>query len=129
MPNPLDRHAPSTPGRERRQHPRAPVDWPLSIKLTAGPNAGEHSARVRDVSRAGVCFYMEHPIPMLTALELELDLPARNGVERIRGSGAVVRCEPIGQGVEHYEIAVFLQHMEEGARAAIARYVSTLQTG
>ena len=117
-----------TPGSERRKHPRAPVDWPLSIRLTEGPNAGEHSARVRDVSRAGVCFYMAHPIPMLTALELELDLPAREGVERVRGSGAVVRCEPIGQGVEHYEIAVFLQHMEEAARAAIARYVSALQT-
>ena len=126
MPNPAES---SPSASERRKHPRAPADWPLSIKLTAGPHAGEHAARVRDVSRAGVCFYMEHPIPMLTALELELDLPARDGVERIRGSGAVVRCEPIGQGVEHYEIAVFLQHMEETSRAAIARYVSTLQPG
>ena len=126
MPNPAES---SPSASERRKHPRAAANWPLSIKLTAGPNAGEHSARVRDVSRAGICFYMEHPIPMLTALELQLDLPVRDGIERVRGSGAVVRCEPIGQGVEHYEIAVFLQHMEESARAAIARYVTALQAG
>ena len=114
----------SRSGRERRRHPRAAGDWPLSIRLTAGSHAGLHTARVRDISRAGVCFYMEHPIPLMTVLEVALELPVAGGVRRVHGEGAVVRCEPISASLAHYEVAVFIQHMADADRDAIAAHVA-----
>ena len=106
---------PGKSGRERRKYPRAGAEWPLEIALTSGV----HKARLRDVSRAGLCFFMEEPIPAMTVLKIGLDLPVENGVRRISGSGAVVRCEPISAGVHHYEIAVFLHDLAESDREAL----------
>lgn len=110
-------------GRERRAHPRASADWPLEIALTSGPRPGLVQARVRDVSRAGVCFYVDRPIALMTMLGLALDLPTASGKQRITGKGAVVRCERIGPGVEHYEVAVFLHELGEAERRAIDQHV------
>lgn len=114
----------STPqGRERRAHPRVSADWPLEIALTSGSRPGLVQARVRDVSRAGVSFYVDRPIPMMTMLELALDLPTAKGRRLVRGKGAVVRCQKISAAVEHYEIAVFLHELSEGDRRAIESHV------
>jgi len=107
-------------GAERRKHPRAGADWPLEVAL----ESGTHRARLRDVSRAGLCFFMEEPIPMMTVLRIGLDLPVPHGVRRIQGSGAVVRCEPISAGVHHYEIAVFLHDLPEADRDALDAHAS-----
>ena len=108
------------------------------IHLTTGDHAGQHAARVRDLSKAGICFYMEYPIPLMTVLEIALELPVeghppgskpgpKNGeIRRVRGTGAVVRCEPISASIEHYEVAVFIQHMEETDREAVAAHVAKL---
>ena len=116
-------------GRERRAHPRATADWPLSIRMTSGKHAGVHTARVRDLSRAGVCFYLEHPLPLMTVLEIVLELPTgapgeTNGKRSVRGTGAVVRCEPISAAMAHYEVAVFIQEMEEADRSALEAHVA-----
>jgi len=111
----------SRPGRERRQHPRAVAEWPLVIALPSG----RHPARLRDVSRAGVSFYLDRPIALMTVLQLNLELPGARA-KRVSGTGAVVRCEKISAQVEHYEIAVFLHEMDEEARAAIEEYVRNL---
>ena len=123
-PNP-ERPAPSA-GRERRRWARANADIPATIVL----EGGQAHARVRDISRAGVCFYLERPIPLMTvlALTLELALPG-TAPSRIGGQGAVVRCERIAKGVEHWEIAVFLHEMAEGDREAIERFVAARPTG
>ena len=102
-------------GRERRKYLRAGAEWPLEIAL----ESGTHQARLRDVSRAGLCFFMEEPIPMMTVLHIGLDLPTDDGVRRITGSGAVVRCEPLSSGLHHYEIAVFLHDLKESDREAL----------
>ncbi len=107
-------------GRERRRHPRAPADWPLQLALDDGP----HTARVRDVSRAGVCFFLDREIPVMTLLGVELDLPVEGGTRTIRGNGAVVRCERIAELVDHYEVAVFLHDMLEDDRDAIDAFVN-----
>ncbi|HTF86955.1 MAG TPA: PilZ domain-containing protein [Planctomycetota bacterium] len=110
-------------GRERRAHPRAAADWPLEIMLTSGPRPGLVQARVRDVSRAGVSFYVDRPIAMMTMLELSLELPSAKGRQKLRGKGAVVRCEKISAAVEHYEVAVFLHELSETDRRAIDLHV------
>ena len=107
---------------ERRHHPRATVDWPLTIALEDGP----HEARLRDVSRSGVSFYLDQRVPEMTLLRLELELPG-SGV-RVRGTGVVVRCQPVSPALEHFEVAVFLNDMgaeDREARAALVRSTLT----
>jgi hypothetical protein len=114
---------PSRTGAERRLHPRAAAAWPLTLLLEGGAQA----ARLRDVSRAGVSFYLGRKLPLMTLLELTLELPAEppgaGAVVRVRGKGAVVRCERISAALEHYEVAVFLHDMAESDRLAIDRFV------
>ena len=109
-------------GRERRKYPRAGAEWPLEIALTTGT----HKARLRDVSRAGICFFMDEPIPTMTVLRIGLDLPTPKGKRRITGSGAVVRCEALSVGVHHYEIAVFLHDLAESDREALDEHAQRI---
>ena len=109
-------------GRERRQHPRVQAEWPITIELEDGP----HEARIRDLSQAGVCFFLDRPVEEMTALRVELDVPGSAGTRRIHGAGAVVRCEKISAALEHYEIAVFLQEMSAPDRDWIDSFVANL---
>ncbi|MEM8709389.1 MAG: PilZ domain-containing protein [Planctomycetota bacterium] len=116
-PNAADRPT----GAERRKHDRARADLPITVVL----DDGIHEAKIRDVSRGGVCFFLDRPVPEMTALKLEFDLPVTMGVRRISGHGAVVRCERIGKHIDHYEIAVFMQDMATPDRDTIAQYVQS----
>ena len=104
---------------ERRRWTRAEADLPVTVALSGGKS----EARVRDISRAGVCFFLDRPIPMMTVLELSMNLRVEDGLRRIRGHGAVVRCEKISKAIEHYEIAVFLHEMAEADRQCIEDFV------
>lgn len=107
-------------GHERRRHPRATIDCPVTIALAEG----SFEARLRDVSRAGVCFFLDQRVPEMTILRMELDLPEDQGdATHIEGSGVVVRCQQIGPHVEHFEVAVFLNDMTESNREALEGYV------
>ncbi|HIG86145.1 MAG TPA: PilZ domain-containing protein [Planctomycetes bacterium] len=107
-------------GSNRRRYPRARGDWPVVVELPDGP----HEARVRDVSKGGVCFFLDRPIPEMTLLSVEFDLPCSAGVRHIRGTGAVVRCSKISKALDHYEIAVFLTEMADPDRATIEAFVT-----
>lgn len=104
---------------ERRQHPRAQADWAVTLHL----EGGLRRARLRDVSRAGICFFLDCAVPEMTLLEIDLEWPGPSGNRRLSGRGAVVRCERIAEGVEHWEIAVFLHEMDEGDRRSLDEYV------
>lgn len=108
------------PGSERRRWTRAIADLPVSVALSGGRS----EARLRDISRAGLCFFLDRPIPLMTVLQLSVALPMANGVRHVNGQGAVVRCERIAKGVEHYEVAVFLHEMAEADRRTIEAYVA-----
>ncbi|MDP6518855.1 MAG: PilZ domain-containing protein [Planctomycetota bacterium] len=110
-------------GAERRRYPRANAEWPITIVL----EDGAHQARVRDVSRAGVCFFLDRGLPLMTRLRIELDLPVPDGIRRICGNGAVVRSERISAGLDHYEVAVFLHDMADPDRATVEEYVEAWQ--
>ena len=112
---------PSPGGRERRQHPRVSAEWPISIALAEGL----YEARLRDISAAGVCFYLDRRIPEMTVLELSFKLPS--GGEELNVRGAVVRCEPISQMIDHFEVAVFLHELNAKERAAIQTYIESLE--
>ena len=111
-------------GGERRNHPRAAVDWPVTIAL----EDGEHPARLRDVSRSGVCFYLDRRIPEMTLLRLELDLPGVDDAgepRRISGMGVVVRCRRVAPPVDHYEVAVFLNDISDEDRSQLESVVAS----
>ena len=109
----------SKPGSERRRWTRAIADLPVTVALSGGRS----EARLRDISRAGLCFFLDRPIPLMTVLQLSVALPMANGVRHVNGQGAVVRCERIAKGVEHYEVAVFVHEMAEADRRTIEEYV------
>ena len=110
---------PNRPGSERRRWARSEADLPVTLNLSGGRS----EARLRDISRAGICFFLDRPIPLMTVLELSVSLPVQGGVRRIGGHGAVVRCEKIAKRVDHYEVAVFLHEMAESDRRVIEEFV------
>ncbi len=116
---------PSDPSEaERRRHTRARADWPIRLALADG----EHEARVRDVSRAGVSFFLDRPLPLMTRMRIDLELPVADGRRFVSGNGAVVRCEKISARLDHYEIAVFLQELAEPDADALQNYVEQSQS-
>lgn len=108
---------------ERRRWPRAQADWPMRLAL----EGAEHEARVRDVSRAGVSFFLDRPLPLMTRLRVDLELPVEGGKRFVTGTGAVVRCEKISARLDHYEIAVFLQELADPDAAALESYVTRIR--
>jgi len=110
-------------GRERRAHPRARYDGTIRIQL----EDGEHRARLRDVSRSGICFFLDRPLTEMTLLGVRIELPARppRPAARIEGRGVVVRCQPIARGVAHYEVAVFLNELTDPSRAQLDAFVAS----
>ncbi len=108
-------------GRERRRWPRAKADWPISLDLPEG----RYEARVRDISEAGVCFFLDRPLKLMTTLAIELDLPHGERHTVIRGTGIVVRSEVISDRLDHYEIAVFMPELSEVEKGAVAMFVDT----
>jgi hypothetical protein len=109
-------------GSERRAHPRAVCDGSITIQL----DDGAHRARLRDVSRAGICFFLDRPIAEMTVLSVRIELPARGGraPERIESRGVVVRCLPLSKAVDHYEIALFLNELGEPQRERLDAFVA-----
>jgi len=110
--------------RERRAHPRACCDSSITIQL----DDGAHHARLRDVSRAGLCFFLDRPIPEMTRLAVRIDLPAVGAVEStcIESRGVVVRCLPISRAVKHFEIALFLNELGESEREHLDAFVASV---
>ena len=131
---------------DRRLHPRASADWTAEIALSDGSLA---RARVRDVSRSGVCFFVERALPLMSVLSIALRLPDSSKLASTRGlaassardagrdprldqglvraRGAVVRCEKISPALEHFEVAVFLHEISDGDRERLARFVTEAQ--
>ena len=103
----------------RRRWPRAGADWPVRLLLPEG----HFEARVRDISRAGICFFLDRPIPEMTSLRIDLELPVPEGMRFVRGDAVVVRCDKISDRLDHYEIAAFLNNMADPDRDALEAFV------
>lgn len=86
---------------------------------------GVHEARLRDVSRSGVSFYLDREVPEMALLKIEIELPGSG--ERVSGTGVVVRCRPIAPALEHFEVAVFLNEMGDQERESLSRLVDEVR--
>ncbi len=110
----------SPTGTDRRRHRRVAVDWPLSIRMPDGAL----EARLRDISKAGVCFFLDRRIPEMTLLGMSIDLPDQGeDPVHIEGSGVVVRCQKLSPHLDHYEVAVFLNDITESNRERLTNFV------
>ena len=109
---------PAEADADRRKWPRAAADWPIRLLLPEG----HFEARVRDVSRAGTCFFLDRPITEMTSLRIDLELPVQEGMRFVRGEAVVVRCDKISDRLEHYEIAAFLNDMAPPDRDALESF-------
>jgi hypothetical protein len=109
-------HAPHS-SVERRKHPRATASLPISI----GQPGGRLAARVRDISKSGVCFYSPQPFPEMSLLRMEFEIPSPTR-QSVQADGAVVRCikSPTGE----YEIAVYFMAITEMSKDAIGNFVA-----
>lgn len=108
-------------GPEKRRWARARADLPITLFL----QNGKCEARIRDISRAGVCFFLDRPVPLMTVLRMSLGLRVKDGLRYVNGYGAVVRCEKIAKAVDHWEIALFLNEMADADRRAIEEFVAS----
>lgn len=107
------------PQAERRRARRAPADLPITLDCSTG----RIKARVRDISTSGICFFLNDPMPEMTAVKIDLEIGVDGKKAKVSGDGAVVRCQRIAQGVEHYEVAVFFTHLREDGRQLLENYV------
>ncbi len=104
---------------ERRAHPRAKAGFPLRL----GPE-GKIPARLKNISRSGLCCVVPDPLPELSLAQAVLEVPGPGGEARtFHLEGAVVRCVPESGG--GYEVALFFQFPPEEAQEAISRYVDS----
>ena len=105
-------------GPERRQHPRANAEMPITI----GAKDRRFEARVRDISKSGICFSSPIHFPAMTVLRMDLQLPGKPA-KNVRADGAVVRCvkSPTGD----YSVAVFFTGITESEQSALADFVGT----
>lgn len=106
----------SPSGRERRRHPRLTVDVPITLAL----EDGSYEGRLRDVSEAGVCFFLDRRVQEMTVLSMRLMLPDSPPVD---AAGVVVRCQALSKHVDHYEVAVFLNQIDEENRAKLTSFL------
>ena len=109
--------------QDRRRHPR--IDMDVGATITAAD--GGFEARVKNISLSGLLLYSEKPVPEMTIVGMRLALPEQ--VQRnipamaFEISGAVVRCDPIENGEDGYELAVFLTDMPRESREALHDFI------
>jgi hypothetical protein len=107
----------STRTVERRREPRVPVAIPIQLAT----HAPARPAQLKNVSRNGLCCMVADPVPEMTLLGIDLQLP---GSKSMQVRGVVVRCAKLrGQSPPTYELGVYFSELGAEARAAIAAFV------
>lgn len=81
------------PKVERRRYPRYQVKLPTYYMATRDPKV-EDWTTTRDVSREGLCLFLDRPLPVGTKLHLEIDLPERIFLTFIKGTIAWSEVRP-----------------------------------
>lgn len=111
---------------ERRRHPRVAADLPL--RLTFRDRTVE--TRIKDLSGSGIRFKAPAALPLLSRVQIALELPdaAMPGqpAASLAITGVVVRCHE-GEAADEarYDTAIFFEDLSEIARARLARFVAS----
>lgn len=110
---------------ERRRHPRVRADAPLQLTL----KDRTVQTRIRDLSSSGIRFPSPQAMPLLSRVQIALELPDSGGGaarDSLAITGVVVRCDRTLEGPAPYDTAIYFEDLSEQARARLARYVARL---
>lgn len=102
------------PQAERRKKPRVPVDFAVVVHM---PDEDPMSALAKDVSEVGIAVRCAAKLPLLTKVELELDLPKAETKDPVRGR--VVRCTPVSKTTRVHDLGIEFTSLPSVVRAAI----------
>ena len=111
---------------ERRQHPRIEVN--LALRLTIGGNTVE--TEIRNLSNSGIRFRTPSALPLLSRVQIALELPASDGASApLAITGVVVRCDQIPGGEPTpYDTAIYFEDLSERARGQLSQFVTSRRT-
>jgi hypothetical protein len=110
---------PSPTGPERRRAERAAA----SFALRFGPPGQQARAKLKDISTLGLCCESPEPVPEMTRLRVDLEVPGSH--QPFHAEGVVVRCDEIqGSTPGRHELAVYFTELDPAHRNWIAAYVA-----
>jgi hypothetical protein len=110
---------------ERRRYPRV-KDKNISIQLSGdGFNAITQSL---DVSASGIYCKVDRHIPVMTRLQIVLNLPGKTKSSPVTMNidGVVVREHPVKKDgrIEHYDVAIFFNTLLPRERDMLVKYIN-----
>ena len=109
---------------ERRRHPRIEVKLPL--RLTIADKTVE--TQITNLSSSGIRFRTPAPLPLLSRVQIALELPEAGGgaSSPLAITGVVVRCEEVpDSGATPYDTAIYFEDLSERARGRLSQFVTT----
>ena len=86
---------------------RSAVRFPLRLPVEVKTQQDEHQAETADISSGGVLFYLEADLPVGSAIEFSLTMPAE-----VLGAATAIKVHCVGR--------VMRSFVEEGRRAIAA---------
>ena len=104
---------------ERRRYPRSRRSISV-IQDDSGPGVLNH---VDNISANGVLCHTVKPIPLMTRMSIQLDLPLAENQHRISAEGIVVRCEADEKGDDHFKVAILFTKVSDEDYTAILTLV------
>ncbi len=108
---------------ERRRDPRISVDLPL--QLTFRDRTVE--TRIRDLSNSGIRFRGPAALPLLSRVQIALQLPEvpATSTSSLAITGVVVRCDETGDGGSgRFDTAIYFEDLSPSARAQLSQFVT-----
>jgi hypothetical protein len=103
---------------ERRRYPRSRRQLTV-IADTGGPGVLNH---VDNISANGVLCHTVKPIPLMTRMQIGLDIPTPQD-HRVDAEGIVVRCDPDEQGDDNFKVAILFTKISDEDHEALRRFV------
>ena len=97
---------------ERRQHPRIQLDLPL--QLTFGEKTFD--TRISDISTSGIRFRTPEALPLMTRVQIGLELPSGEESGPVALNGVVVRSDVRPDAAPLHGRSVSILPRGEGAR-------------
>jgi hypothetical protein len=109
---------------ERRRHPRVLADLPL--RLTFKDQTVE--TRILDLSTSGIRFATPDSLPVMSRVQIALELPTRagagSGTDPLAITGVVVRCDRTSRTGGHFDTAIYFEELSGTARLRLEQFVA-----
>ena len=110
---------------ERRRHRRISVRLPLQLTVR-DQTVDTH---IVDLSESGIRLRTPASLPLMTRVQIALELPAKKpgeGTSAVGITGVIVRCVQVDDDSSvPYDTAIYFEDLPDSARGRITRYMQT----